>query len=333
MPAFFIFVRSVKIGKFYIQNPIFLAPMEDVTDMPFRQLCKSFGADVLVTEFVSSDALVRNVKSNIEKMVFSEIERPIGIQIYGHDISTMVEAAKIVETQKPDFIDINFGCPVKKVVRRGAGAGMLQDIPKMIEMTIQVVKAVSVPVSVKTRLGWNEDSVDLIETVKKLQDTGIQFLTLHFRTRQQMYTGKADWSWMEKISNDKGISLPIVGNGDIASAESVAGKFENYNISGIMVGRAAIGNPWIFKSIRAYLDEKRILPQPTLHEKVAIAIKQLENNVEYYGERIGVKLMRRHFVQYFKGIKNFRQTKIKLLRSDDFEDNKKILRFIAENFG
>ncbi len=322
----------MKVGKYNIKNPVFLAPMEDVTDMPFRQLCKSFGVDVLVTEFVSSDALVRNVKSNIEKMTFSKWERPIGIQIYGHDIPTMVDAAKIVETKSPDFIDLNFGCPVKKVVRRGAGAGMLQDIPKMIEMTSQVTKAVSIPVSVKTRIGWNEASIDLIEMVKKLQDTGIQFLTLHFRTRQQMYTGKADWSWMEKIGNKPDITVPIVGNGDITSAEAAAEKFENFNIGGIMVGRAAIGNPWIFKSIKTYLEEKQLLPQPTLAEKVATATKQLENNVAYYGERIGVKLMRRHFVQYFKGIKNFRQTKIKLLRSDEVEENKKILRFIAENF-
>lgn len=322
----------MQIGKFNIKNPIFLAPMEDVTDIPFRQLCKSLGADVLVTEFVSSDALIRNVKNNIEKMVFAEQERPIGIQIYGHDIPTMVEAAKIVEIQKPDFIDLNFGCPVKKVVRRGAGAGMLQDIPKMIEMTSQIVKAVSVPVTVKTRIGWDEKSIDLIEMVKKLQDTGIQFLTLHFRTRQQMYTGKADWSWMKKIDNDTNISLPIVGNGDIIDGKTAKEKFENYNISGIMIGRAAIGNPWIFKSIKTYLETNQFLPEPSLSQKINIATKQLENNVAYYGERVGVKLMRRHFVQYFKGIQNFRKTKIKLLRNDDLEGNKEILQFIAENF-
>ncbi|MCD6366506.1 MAG: tRNA dihydrouridine synthase DusB [Bacteroidales bacterium] len=322
----------MKIGKYNIKNPVFLAPMEDVTDMPFRQLCKSFGADVLVTEFVSSDALIRHVKNNIEKMAFAEQERPIGIQIYGHDIPTMIEAAKIVETRNPDFIDLNFGCPVKKVVRRGAGAGMLQDIPKMIDMTSQVVKAVSIPVSVKTRIGWDDKTVDLIEMVKKLQDTGIQFLTLHFRTRQQMYTGKADWTWMEKIDKESSITIPIIGNGDISGAENASEKFANYNVSGIMLGRAAIGNPWVFKSVETYLNENRLLPQPTLVEKVAIATKQLENNVAYYGERIGVKLMRRHFVQYFKGLTNFRQTKIKLLRSDDFEGNKEILKLIAENF-
>jgi len=322
----------MKVGKYNIEKPVFLAPMENVTDMPFRQLCKSFGADVLVTEFVSSDALIRNVKRNIEKMAFSEAERPIGIQIYGHDISTIVDAAKIVEAQNPDFIDLNFGCPVKKVVRRGAGAGMLQNIPKMVEMTSQVIKAVSTPVSVKTRIGWNEASINLTEMIKKLQDTGIQFLTLHFRTRQQMYTGRADWSWMKKIGNDPGITIPIVGNGDIASAEIAAEKFENFNIGGIMVGRAAIGNPWIFKSIKTYLSENKLLSQPTLAEKVATATKQLENNVAYYGEQIGIKLMRRHFVQYFKGLTNFRQTKIKLLQSDNLEENKEILRFIIESF-
>ena len=322
----------MKVGKYTIKKPVFLAPMENVTDMPFRQLCKSFGADVLVTEFVSSDALIRNVKSNVEKMTFTEQERPIGIQIYGHDIPTMVEAAKIVETKKPDFIDLNFGCPVKKVVRRGAGAGILQDIPKMIEMTSQVVKAVSVPVSVKTRIGWDDKSINLITMVKELQDTGIQFLTLHFRTRQQMYTGKADWTWMEKIDKESSITIPIIGNGDIAGAEDAAAKFTNYNVSGIMLGRSVIGNPWIFKSVKTYLNKNILLPQPTLTEKIWIATKQLENNVAYYGERIGVKLMRRHFVQYFKGLKNFRQTKIKLLQSDSFEENKKILKLIAETY-
>lgn len=322
----------MKIGKHNIKNPVFLAPMEDVTDMPFRQLCKSFGADVLVTEFVSSDALIRNVKRNIEKMQFSDEEHPIGIQIYGHDIPTMVEAAKIVEQQQPDFIDLNFGCPVKKVVRRGAGAGMLQDIPKMIEMTKQIVNAVSLPVSVKTRIGWDDKTIDLIEMVKKLQDTGIQFLTLHFRTRQQMYTGKADWTWMEKIDKDPSITIPIVGNGDIAGPEDAAEKFANYTISGIMLGRAVIGNPWIFKYVKTYLNQNILLPQPSLSEKVAIATRQLENNVAYYGEHIGVKLMRRHFVHYFKGLKNFRPTKIKLLQSDSFEENKAILKMIVEKF-
>lgn len=322
----------MKIGNHTIENPVFLAPMEDVTDKPFRLLCKSFGADVLITEFVSSDALIRNVKNNIEKMAFSEAERPIGIQIYGHDIPTMVEAAKIVEQQQPDFIDINFGCPVKKVVRRGAGAGMLKDIPKMIDMTAQIVKAVSIPVSVKTRIGWNDETIDLIEMVKQLQDTGIQFLTLHFRTRQQMYTGNADWSWMEKISKVKGITLPIVGNGDITDYQTAKEKLDHYSVKGIMVGRGAIGNPWIFSSIKAFLKDNTILQAPSLSEKVKVAIRHLEENVKYYGERIGVKLMRRHYVQYFKGIQNFRQTKIKLLQSDDFEENKEILKFIAKNF-
>jgi len=322
----------MKIGNYTIENPVFLAPMEDVTDEPFRLLCQSFGADVLITEFVSSDALIRNVKNNVEKMAFSEAEHPIGIQIYGHDIPTMVEAAKIVEQQQPDFIDLNFGCPVKKVVRRGAGAGMLKDMPKMIDMTTQIVKAVSIPVSVKTRIGWNDETIDLIEMVKQLQDTGIQFLTLHFRTRQQMYTGKADWSWMEKISKVNEITIPIVGNGDVVDYQTAKEKLEDYSVKGIMVGRAAIGNPWVFSAIKAFLKDNKISQAPSLNEKVAVAIRHLEENVKYYGERIGVKLMRRHYVQYFKGIQNFRQTKIKLLQSDDFEENKEILKFIAKNF-
>jgi len=323
----------LQIGKINIKKPVFLAPMEDVTDIPFRRLCKSFGADVLTTEFVSSDALVRNVKRTISKMAFMEDERPIGIQIYGHDISTMIEAAKIVEEQKPDFIDLNFGCPVKKVVRRGAGAGMLRDIPKMIEMTTKIVRSVSLPVSAKTRIGWDDSSmINLTDMIKKFQDTGIQFLTLHFRTRQQMYTGKADWSWMEKINTNIGISLPIVGNGDIINGLFAKEKFDYYNVSGIMIGRASIGNPWIFKTIKAELNGESQVKIPTLKEKVAVAIKHLENNVAYYGEHIGVKLMRRHFVQYFKGIPNFRQTKIKLLTSNDAEENKSILQFIANNY-
>lgn len=320
----------MNIGKYQINQPVFLAPMEDVTDIPFRQICKSFGADVLTTEFVSSDALIRNVKNNIEKMSFAEIERPIGIQIYGHDIDTMVEAAKIVETQNPDFIDLNFGCPVKKVVRRGAGAGMLQDIPKMIEMISKIVKAVNIPITVKTRLSWDNENVKVVAMVEKLQATGIQFLTLHFRNRQQMYSGDADWSWMEKIA--KIASIPIVGNGDIIDNYSAKEKFKRYNISGIMVGRAAIGNPWIFHSIKAFLKNNEIVSEPTLSEKVQYSIEHLEKNVEFYGERIGVKLMRRHYVKLFKGLTNFRKMKIKLLQNDNYLDNKEILNEIAVVF-
>lgn len=323
----------MKFGSIDINRPVYLAPMEDVTDIPFRKLCKKFGADIMITEFVSSDALIRNVQKTIDKMKILDYERPIGIQIYGHDHDTMVEAAKIVETVKPDFIDLNFGCPVKKIVKRGAGSAMLKTPDLLVKITEDVAKAVKVPVTVKTRIGWNQSSINIVDVVKRLQDTGIKVITIHARTREQMYSGKADWSIFEKITSIPNLKTYIVGNGDITSPESAHEKFEKYNIDGIMIGRGAIGAPWIFRNVAKYIREGILLPEPSVKEKVAIAKEHLNENVKFYGERVGVLLMRRHYVNYFKGLPNFRETKIKLLTSPSLEENINLLDFIGEKWG
>jgi nifR3 family TIM-barrel protein len=323
----------MKFGNIDIDKPVYLAPMEDVTDIPFRKLCKKFGADIMITEFVSSDALIRNVKKTMDKMTVLDYERPIGVQIYGHDYDTMVEAAKIVESVNPDFIDLNFGCPVKKIVRRGAGSAMLKTPELLVKIAKGVADAVKVPVTVKTRIGWDKSSVNIVEVVKMLQDTGIKVITIHARTREQMYSGQADWLIISKVTAIPGLHTYIVGNGDIDSAESAAEKFEKFGVDGIMIGRAAIGAPWIFKNVKEYLIKGNLLPEPTTAEKVSIAIEHLNENVNFYGERVGVLLMRRHYAKYFKGLDNFRDTKIKLLTSPSYEENLNILRYIAERWG
>jgi tRNA-dihydrouridine synthase B len=323
----------MKFGNIDIERPVYLAPMEDVTDIPFRKMCKRFGADIMITEFVSSDALIRNVKKTIDKMKILDYERPIGIQIYGHDHDTMVEAAKIVETVKPDFIDLNFGCPVKKIVKRGAGSAMLKTPDLLVKISESIAKAVKTPVTVKTRIGWDNDNINIVEVVKRLQDTGIKVVTIHARTRNQMYTGNADWSIFEKIMAIPNLKTYIVGNGDINSPESAIEKFEKYKVDGIMIGRGAIGAPWIFQHVKKYIKEGILLPEPSTKEKVSIAKEHLIENVKFYGERVGVLLMRRHYANYFKGLPNFRETKIKLLTSPSFTENLEILDFIAEKWG
>lgn len=323
----------MKFGSIDIDRPVYLAPMEDVTDIPFRKLCKKFGADIMITEFVSSDALIRNVQKTIDKMKILDYERPIGIQIYGHDHDTMVEAAKLVETVKPDFIDLNFGCPVKKIVKRGAGSAMLKTPYLLVKITEDVAKAVKVPITIKTRIGWSQSSINIVDVVKRLQDTGIKVITIHARTREQMYSGKADWSIFEKITSISNLKTYIVGNGDITSPDSALEKFEKYNIDGIMIGRGAIGAPWIFRNVTKFIREGILLPEPSVKEKIAIAKEHLNENVKFYGERVGVLLMRRHYVNYFKGLPNFRETKIKLLTSPSLEENINLLDFIAEKWG
>ncbi len=323
----------MKFGHIDIDQPVYLAPMEDVTDIPFRKLCKRFGADIMITEFVSSDALVRNVQRTMEKMKILDYERPIGIQIYGHDYDTMVEAARIVERVNPDFIDLNFGCPVKKIVRRGAGSAMLKTPDLLIKIAKGVAQAVQVPVTVKTRIGWDSHSVNITEIVKRLQDTGIKVITIHARTREQMYAGKADWSVIAEITALPNLKTYIVGNGDIISAEDAKEKFDRYGVDGIMIGRGAIGAPWIFRSVKKYLKEGILLPEPSLTEKVSVAIEHLNENVNFYGERVGVLLMRRHYAKYFKGLDNFRETKIKLLTSPSYKENLEILHYIADRWG
>jgi nifR3 family TIM-barrel protein len=317
----------MKIGTIDLgTRPVFLAPMEDVTDIGFRQLCKRFGASVVYTEFVSAEALVRDVKSTVQKLNISDAERPVGIQIYGRDTDAMIEAAKIVEQAGPDLIDLNFGCPVKKVAGKGAGAGMLQNIPKMLDITRQVVDAVKLPVTVKTRLGWNSEQLVITSLAEQLQDCGIKALTIHGRTRSQMYTGQADWTLIGEVKSNPRITIPIIGNGDITSAEEARHAFEQYGVDAVMVGRATFGRPWIFQEIRNELDGK---PDPmfTFNQKLDILLELLRINVERIDEQRGIIHTRRHLAAtpIFKGIPNFRPTRIAMLRATTLAELTQIL--------
>lgn len=319
----------MKIGNIeFGQNPLFLAPMEDVTDIGFRMLCKRFGAAMVYTEFVSAEALVRSIKSTVSKLIISEDERPVGIQIYGRDLDAMVEAAKIVEEARPDVIDLNFGCPVKKVAGKGAGAGMLRNIPLMLEITREVVKAVKIPVTVKTRLGWDCNNIIITELAEQLQDCGIQALTIHGRTRSQMYTGEADWTLIGEVKNNPRIHIPIIGNGDIKTPEQAREAFNRYGVDAVMVGRATFGCPWIFKEMKEYISPSP-LPSPslTLDDKIDILEEQLRINVERIDEYRGILHTRRHLASspIFKGIPDFRQTRIAMLRAETVADLTAIL--------
>ena len=312
----------MKIGNIdFGERPVFLAPMEDVTDIGFRLLCKRFGAAMVYTEFVSAEALIRDVKSTISKLAISDEERPVGIQIYGRDIEAMVEAAKIVEQAGPNLIDLNFGCPVKKVAGKGAGAGMLQNIPKMLEITRKVVDAVHLPVTVKTRLGWNHEQLIITTLAEQLQDCGIQALTIHGRTRSQMYTGNADWTLIGEVKRNPRIHIPIIGNGDITSAEETAHAFDSYGVDAVMIGRATFGRPWIFKEMRDYLDNTGAEPL-TYDQKLDILKELLRINVERIDEKRGILHTRRHLAAtpIFKGIPNFRPTRIAMLRAETMTD-------------
>lgn len=297
--------------------------MEDVTDIGFRMLCKRYGASMVYTEFVSAEALVRSVKSTVNKLTISDEERPVGIQIYGRDVESMVEAAKIVEDQAhPDVIDINFGCPVKKVAGKGAGAGMLQNVPLLLDITKNVVKAVNTPVTVKTRLGWSNDNLIICDLAEQLQDCGIQALTIHGRTRAQMYTGSADWTLIGKVKKNPRINIPIIGNGDITSPEETKRAFEEYGVDAVMIGRATFGRPWIFKEIRDYLDGKEADPEMTFNWMLDVLEEQLRINVERIDEYRGILHTRRHLAAspIFKGIPNFRQTRIAMLRANTMDE-------------
>ena len=316
-------IGNIDLGKY----PLFLAPMEDVTDIGFRLLCKRFGVSMVYTEFVSAEALVRSIKSTVNKLTICEEERPVGIQIYGRDVASMVEAAQIVAQSKPDVIDLNFGCPVKKVAGKGAGAGMLQNIPLMLEITREVVKAVHTPVTVKTRLGWDSSHLIITELAEQLQDCGIQALTIHGRTRSQMYTGKADWTLIGEVKKNPRIHIPIIGNGDITSAEEAKHAFETYGVDGVMVGRASFGCPWIFKEMRNYLDGKPIDESFDLNKKLDILLEQLHINVARIDEYRGILHTRRHLAAspIFKGIPDFRQTRIAMLRATTVKELEDIL--------
>lgn len=309
-------IGNVAFGKY----PLFLAPMEDVTDIGFRKLCKRYGAAMVYTEFVSAEALVRSIQSTMNKLTISDEERPVGIQIYGRDVESMVEAAKIVEQAHPDIIDLNFGCPVKKVAGKGAGAGMLRNIPLMLEITREVVKAVHTPVTAKTRLGWDANNLIIVELAEQLQDCGIQALTIHGRTRSQMYTGEADWTLIGEVKNNPRMHIPIIGNGDITSPEEAKQAFDRYGVDAVMVGRATFGRPWVFKEMKDYIErgEEGSADSLTTDDKIDILEEQLRINVERIDEYRGILHTRRHLAAspIFKGIPNFRATRIDMLRAE-----------------
>ena len=308
----------LKIGNIQLPaQPLFLAPMEDVTDPSFRFMCKHYGADMMYTEFIASEALIRDIAKSFKKLEISEDERPIGIQIYGHNIDAMVESAKIATAAKPDLVDINFGCPVKKIATRGAGSGMLRDIPKLVKMTEEIVKATHLPVTVKTRLGWDSDDIVIVELAEQLQDVGIQALTIHGRTRCQLYSGNADWETIAKVKNNPRLKIPVIGNGDINSPEKAKEAFNKYGVDGVMIGRATYGRPYIFKEIRHYLNTGTEMTPFSIREKVEMAKLHFTESVKYKGERRGVLEMRRHLTTYFKGLPNFKEMRLKLVTTNE----------------
>jgi tRNA-dihydrouridine synthase B len=306
----------VKIGNIELGDfPLLLAPMEDVSDPPFRQVCKQNGADMMYTEFISSEGLIRNAAKSIQKLDIFEYERPIGIQLFGSDVETMATCTQIAAEAGPNLIDINYGCPVKKVACKGAGAALLQDIPLMVKMTEAVVKATSLPVTVKTRLGWDDTTRNIEEVAERLQDVGIQALSIHGRTRAQLYKGEADWSLIGQVKNNARIKIPIFGNGDIDSAEKAALYRDRYGIDGIMIGRAAIGYPWIFNEIKHYLNTGQVLVLPTMQQRVATAKQHLEFSIAWKGLNLGILEMRRHYSNYFKGLPHFKEFRMRLVQT------------------
>lgn len=325
----------MNIGKIELKGtPLFLAPMEDVTYKSFRWMCKKFGADVMYTEFISSEALVRDIKKTKQKMVLFDFDRPVAIQIYGHNIDSMVHAAQVAAETNPDFIDINFGCPMKKIVRHGAGAALLQDLPKMQKMAAEIVKVVEIPVTAKTRLGWTESDKPIMEAALRLQDAGIAALAIHGRTREQLYTGKADWTLIGEVKNNPKISIPIIGNGDINSAEKAKLFLEQTGVDALMIGRGAIGRPWLFKEVKHYLQTRELLPFPVVSEVVEVLKEQMSLNLEWKDDaRPGILMLRRHFAKYFPGLHDFRELKIQLLRAETSDEVNEVLDIIVERYG
>lgn len=307
--------------------------MEDITDPSFRMVCKSFGADVMYTEFISSDGLIREGEKSVKKLDIYDSERPIGIQLYGHLIDAMVEAALIAQESKPELIDINFGCPVRKIATRGAGAGMLKNIPLMLEMTRAIVNAVKLPVTVKTRLGWDDDSKIIVSLAEQLQDTGIRAITIHGRTRAQLYKGNADWTLIGEVKNNPRMKIPVIGNGDIDGPLRAKEMFGKYGVDGIMIGRATVGRPWIFRDIRHYLNTGEILPEPSVSEKVDLALLHLDKSLEYKTGNRAIYEMRRHLSNYFKGLPHFRETRLRLLTTLEVDEIKSILGGIRTRWG
>lgn len=320
----------IKIGDIELPDfPLLLAPMEDVSDPPFRLVCKEQGVDLMYTEFISSEGLIRDAVKSKKKLDIFEYERPIGVQIFGSEIESMVRSAEIIESVQPNLLDINYGCPVSKVTCKGAGAGILQNIPKMISMTEAVVKATKLPVTVKTRLGWDEGSKNIEEVAERLQDIGIQALTIHGRTRVQMYKGEANWELIGRVKDNPRIHIPIFGNGDIDSPEKAWEYKERFGVDGIMVGRASIGYPWIFREIKHYFNTKELLPPPTIHERVEACLKHFEFSIQWKGPVLGVLEMRRHYTNYFKGIPHFKPFRMDLVTSPDPQFIREKLKEIA----
>ena len=308
----------MKIGDIDLgDNPLFLAPMEDVTDPPFRRLCKEFGVDMLYSEFISSEGLIRDAVKSREKLDIFDYERPVAIQIFGADADVMAQTAKIVEEVRPDIIDINWGCPVKKVVAKGAGSAILRDIPKMVEVTKAVIEATDLPVTVKTRLGWDNDSIVINEVAERMQEIGVKALAVHGRTRVQMYKGEANWEPIIKLKENKNLDIPIIINGDITTPEIAKKMFDEYNLDGVMIGRPAIGNPWIFREIKHYIRTGKHHSQPTMTERVSAARNHLKWEIEWKGELLGVREMRRHYTNYFKGLPNIKEHRMKLVTEDN----------------
>lgn len=321
-------IGNIDLGEF----PLLLAPMEDVSDPPFRSVCKLHGADLMYTEFISSEGLIRDAEKSVQKLDIYDSERPIGIQIFGDNIESMKKAAQISEQAGPEILDINYGCPVKKVACRGAGAGILLDLDKMQKMTAEIVKQVNIPVTVKTRLGWDENSIRIVEVAERLQDVGIQALTIHGRTRKQMYKGSADWSYIAQVKNNPRMHIPIFGNGDVDSPEKAKEFKDKYGVDGIMIGRAAIGNPWVFNQIKSYFLNKKTDVVPTINERVQTVKKHLDFSIKWKGEKLGLIEMRRHYTNYFRSIENFKQYRMKLILSESLKYSLEVLDEINEKF-
>lgn len=322
-------IKEIELGDM----PLFLAPMEDVTDASFRYVCKKFGADMLYTEFVSSDGLIRDARKAIEKLKVYDYERPVGIQIYGHIPEAMVEAALIAESASPDLIDINFGCPVNKIAKRGAGSGMMREPQKMIDITRQIVSAVKLPVTVKTRLGWDEHSKIIVSLAEQLQDVGIAAITIHGRTRAQLYKGEADWTLIGEVKKNPRMKIPVIGNGDITTPQEAKEAFERYGVDGIMIGRASFGHPWLFREIRHYLDCGELSVPMSVLDRVSLAKEHLAKSLEIKGERTGVLEMRRHLSCYFKGLPDFKETRIKLVTENDPSALFQLLDYVGDKWG
>lgn len=321
-------IGNIELGEF----PLLLAPMEDVSDPPFRALCKKHGADMMYTEFISSEGLIRDAAKSVQKLDIYEDERPVGIQIFGGDEDAMRESAEIVTSTKPDVLDINYGCPVKKVVCKGAGSGILRDIPKMIKLTKAVIESTHLPVTVKTRLGWDESTKYIVDVAERLQDIGVQAISIHGRTRVQMYKGEADWSLIADVKNNQRMHIPVFGNGDVNSPQKAVEMRERYAVDGIMIGRAAIGYPWIFNEIKHFMKTGETKALPSIEERAALAKEHLERSIKWKGEKLGVVETRRHYTNYFKGIPHFKETRTKLVTTDEPQELFAILDGIKSEF-